>query len=203
MVKAAWILGVGMVLVVAAGGCRDGERLGPPLVVKAQDEAAHRRLTHYWVKQIRALGEDGDWLVVRGYKDADHFIVMMTNTPLSHAALLDVEGDAVIESLRHGVEVNSLEHFLDHAHRVLLIRPMWWRPDRGRAAVAEAYALVGAPYDFAGLVGLSSAARFYCSELAFHVYRAYQRPQDHIPKVIEPGQMYLWGDVIWDSRPRD
>ena len=39
--------------------------------------------------------------------------------------------------------------------------------------------------------------------LAIFIYKRYQNASDQIPKIIEPGQMYLWGQVLYDSRPRN
>ena len=196
------------VLIVVAAlavtlGCSQSEPLGARVVVEPPAAAEMEAQNSAWLAELEARGRPGYWLVIRGYKEADHFIVAMTNTPLSHAAVLDMERGVVIESMSPGVIETSLSEFLTHAHRVLLIEPMWWTPERGAAAVEEARELVGSKYDFTGLIGLSDDERFYCSELAFHVYSAYQSDRDHVPKVIEPGQMYLWGQVLWDSRPRD
>ena len=177
--------------------------MGARLRVEPPADGIKEVQTSEWLQKIEELGKPGYWLVIRGYKEADHLIVAMTNTPLSHAAVLDSEQGIVIESMSPGVIETSLADFLDHAHRVLLIEPMWWTPETGLAATQKAHDLVGSKYDFTGLIGLSDDERFYCSELAFHVYQPYQLEEDHIPKVIEPGQMYLWGKVLWDSRPRD
>ena len=66
------------------------------------------------------VGRQGDWLVIRGYKKADDFIVAATQMLLSHAAVLDLENLQVIESIASGVKTAELDYFIDHAHRVLL-----------------------------------------------------------------------------------
>lgn len=118
-------------------------------------------------------------------------------------AVLDAERGQVIEAKAEGVLITPLEKFVNESHRVILIRPKWWTKERGIKATQEAIKLKGSGYDFSGLIGVSSERRFYCSELVFHIYRAAQTPRDHIPLVIEPGQAYLWGQVLWDSGTRD
>jgi hypothetical protein len=53
------------------------------------------------------------------------------------------------------------------------------------------------------LIGLNDEEAFYCSELSMEAYRSNFTDYDHIPKVIEPGQMYLWGEILFDSGTRD
>ena len=159
--------------------------------------------TGEFLATIHELARDGDWLVSRGYHRTDDMVVAFTNIPLSHAAVYDATRDSVIEVDSSGVHSTRLEKFLRKSHRVILIRPRWWSEERGRVAVERARALLKKRYDFAGAIGLNDPKRFYCSELAFHVYKKWQTPDDHIPRVIEPGQMYLWGRVLWDSLPRN
>ena len=168
----------------------------PPAEIRAAQ-------TEKWLQDIRAIAKPGHWLVIRGYKDSDNFIVMHTNIPLSHVAVYDPENDQVIEAILKGVVTHTLEYFVNHSHRVLIIEPKWWTATQGEAAVVEARELIGRSYDVTGLVGIDSDKNFYCSELAFHLYREQHSDHEHIPRVIEPGQMYLWGKILWDSGTRD
>lgn len=190
-------------LVAGCGGSSSRQYYGARPVVKPPPPEIRTEQTKAWLAKVRELGKPGHWLVIRGYKDGDNFVVMATNTPLSHAALLDIERDRVIESLADGVVRNTLEHFVDHAHRLLIIQPKWWTEERGKAAAVEADTLVGKKYDWTGAIGLSDEDRFFCSELAVHVYRAHQTEKDHLPKVLLPSHMYLWGNIVWDSGERD
>ena len=183
--------------------CTRKEPLGPRLQVVPPPEALRDEQTSEWITRIREVARPGYWLVIRGYNSTDNLIVTWTNIPLSHAALFDPEKDQVIEAHAKGVLKTPLETFVKNSHRLLVIKPLWWSDERGVQAVEEARTFVGNKYDFFGIVGLSVEDRFYCSELAFYVYRDYHVPEDHIPRVIEPGQMYLWGEVVWDSRTRD
>ena len=96
-----------------------------------------------------------------------------------------------------------LEDFVNKSHRLLIIRPKWWSEDNGQSAIALAHLWVGQKYDFSGLLGLNDNARFYCSELAMQVYHQRFSEDEGIPRVIEPGHMYLWGSVLWDSGTRN
>lgn len=180
-----------------------GRQFTPRLEVSPLSDAEQNAQTTTWLDAIRTQGRPGDWLVVRGYKGTDNFIVSVTGIPLSHAAILDPERDLVIESQTPGVIETPLQDFLNHSHRVLLIRPRWWSDTVGPASLQKARDLVGHSYDFTGLVGLDDEERFYCTELAFHIYKDQQVPRDRLPLVIEPGQMYLWGTILWDSGERD
>ena len=185
-------------LALGVGAC-SGTRIHvdrPPDEVRTPQTAT-------WVAAIKAQGQPGDWLVIRGYKAADDLVVAATNMPLSHAAMLDLERDEVIESVAQGVKVAKLHDFVDHAHRVLLIRPRWSEGDRGKGAIERARGAVGKGYDFSGLVGLSAKDRYYCSELCMFAWAPHQVERDRVPRIIEPGQMYLWGRVLYDSGTRD
>ncbi len=176
---------------------------GPRILVKPPAEPLWSKQTQAWYAELRKQAQNGDWLVIRGYKQGDHGVVAATNIPLSHVALLDLDQKLVIESNAKGVHKTPLRDFVHHAHRVLLIRPRWWTEKRGVEALQIGHSLVGKSYDWGGLIGVGSKDSYYCSELAVHVYHKHVTPQEHLPRVIEPGQMFLWGKVLWDSRPRN
>ncbi|MBN2493378.1 MAG: hypothetical protein JXR96_02205 [Deltaproteobacteria bacterium] len=173
-----------------------------PPVVRPPDKEVFEAQSEIILNAVRELGANGDWLITRGYHVTDHLVTTATGTPISHAAVLDWDRDEVIESESSGVHTTSLKRFIGKSHRVLLVRPVWSIGGRGDEALARARAVIGKPYDFAGLVGVQDSDRFYCSELAMYAYKPWQRKQDRIPLVIEPGQMYLWGQILFDSRPR-
>lgn len=171
-------------------------------VVKPPDEEVRSEQTNAILKSVLAHAEPGDWLVSRGYKASDHLVAMATNTPLSHAALLDLERGTVIEADAHGIHATPIRDFIHHAHRVLLLRPLWANAQSRPVAVATARALLGKEYDFLGTIGLNDPQKFYCSELTVYAYRQFHTENDKLPVVVEPGQLYLWGSVLYDSRPR-
>jgi len=173
------------------------ERLHPPLPDLRLEQ--DRRFT----EKILALGKNGDWLVTRGYKVADDLVALAPKIPLSHAAVLDRDRAQVIEAEGKGVHATPLSEFVHKSHRLILIRPVWSDEQSSQHGIEIARRLIGQKYDFLGTVGINSATRFYCSELAVFIYRKYHRKSDRIPRVIEPGQMYLWGEILYDSRSRN
>ncbi len=186
-----------IVSLLACHGCLAPKPVHPP----AADLRA--RQTDAMLEKVIQLGRNGDWLVIRGYHSTDQLVAAATRTPLSHVAVLDMEKRQVIEAEGKGVHTTPLRAFVDKAHRLLLIRPIWaQKPGAGQEAVAVARKLVGMPYDFLGTVGLDHPHSYYCSELAVKVYKNFITEDDKLPNVMEPGQMYLWGTILYDSRPR-
>lgn len=153
------------------------------------------------VRQVRALGRDGDWLVIRGYHLSDHFVASVTNAPFSHAAVLDLARDEVIEAEAKGVHVTPLADFVAKSHRLMLVRPMWGDTAGASAALAKARGWVGREYDFLGLIGVNVPERFYCTELTLEAYRHLIPPGERIPRPIEPAKLHYWGRVLYDTGP--
>lgn len=171
-------------------------------LIEPPPESARKAQNQAFMIRIRKTARDGDWLVTRGYKFGDDFVVHATQTPISHVGIYDAKEAEVIEAEGKGVHATPLYDFIDKSHRILVIRPRWAVGDRGRRAVENARALIGKDYDFSGTLGFNHPDHYYCSELAVHVYEAWHRDEDRIPHVIEPGQLYLWGRVLYDSLPR-
>ncbi len=114
-----------------------------------------------------------------------------------------MDRDEVVEAIGAGVQILSLKERLHESHHVMVMRPRWWQEDRAATAIKEARARVGGSYDFLGTVGVGASERFYCSELALHIYRPFFTGDERFPGVLEPGHMYLWGAIVFDSRPRN
>ena len=107
-------------LALALGGC------AAVRVVETTPTPGERATTDRdTVARVRALGRDGDWLVIRGYHLTDHFVATVTNNPFSHAAVLDIERDRVIEAESKGIHFTLLADFVAKSHRLMLIRPVW------------------------------------------------------------------------------
>lgn len=148
---------------------------------------------------ITKLAKHGDWLAVRGTHETDNLVSTLTNMPLSHAAILDLERGEVIEAEGIGIHTTSIADFIAKSKRFLIIRPIWATGDKAaNTAVIRARELVGKKYDYFGLVGINMKDRFYCTELVVSVYEPVKNP---IPLVIAPGQLYHWGTIIYDSGP--
>ena len=180
-------------LLLLAGACSRPIVVHPPA-----DQAARSALM---LAAVQRLGAPGDWLVIRGYHATDDLVSAVTDAPFSHAAVLDPERGQVIEAEGKGLHITPLADFTRKAQRLMLVRPMW-ASDAAvqQAAVEKARSLVGAKYDFAGLVGLNVPDRYYCSELAVAAYGTrVDRRRDHVPPVIPPDQLPYWGTILWDS----
>ena len=178
------------------------QRNAVPTVVVPPPEPLRTEQTELWLSKVREVARPGDWLVMRGYHEADHLVASATNQPFSHVAVLDPARDQVVEAIGSGVQTLGLRERLHTSHHVMVMRPRWWRADRAEAAIGRARAQVGGSYDFLGTVGLGASERFYCSELAVHIYRPYFEGDEGLTGVLEPGHMYLWGAILYDSRTR-
>ena len=170
--------------------------------VRRRTGPAYAGETASWMRAVRALGGDGMWLVVRGYHPGDDAIAIASNSPLSHAAVLDVGRAQVIEAIGQGVVASPLEDFLENSHRVQIIRPEGWTAERGAAAVAKARGVIGKKYDLTGIVGAPSSERFYCSELALWSV-GYQVDRKGPMRVVHPRHMDRYGRLLFDSQERD
>lgn len=186
---------IGLALLAAAlSGCavsRFAEHSPPPDARAERDSETLAR--------VRTLGRDGDWLVIRGYHLSDNLVATITNAPFSHAAVLDLDRDKVIEAESRGVHQSTLAEFVAKSHRLMLIRPVWSTAESAPVALAKARAWVGRPYDFLGLIGVNIPDQYYCSELTLEAYRPFIRAGDVIPRPVEPGKLHYWGRVLYDS----
>lgn len=187
----AWLLALAT---LASCGGADG------LVRKTGPE--YESETRSWLESVRVLSGHGYWLVTRGYHRGDDAVAMATNQRWSHASIVDLENLEVIEAVGQGVIQTPLFRFLREAHRVRIIRPKGWTPDKGREAVARARSKVGSSYDFLGVVGAPSDQRFYCSELAAWSM-GLEVDRKGASHVLHPASMHELGDLLWEAGPRD
>lgn len=176
--------------------------LARPLVKKT-DDARHRAQNKIIERQVIQKARTGDWLVTRGYHATDNLVANATGIPISHVAVFNAEKRQVIEAKGTGVQLTGLPGFVDKSYRLLIIRPRWQNDKNGPLAWKKALKLVGRDYDFLGTIGFNYPKRFYCSELAVSIYKPWFNGKEKFPKVIKPGEMYLYGRVLYDSLPRD
>jgi hypothetical protein len=83
------------------------------------------------------------------------------------------EGRLVVEALRSGVEMNSLEHFLNIDSIGVLRKPDQSREGRANTII-QALRQVGKPYDFN--FDVESKGRVYCSKLVYLSYSGIDWP---------------------------
>lgn len=183
----------GLAAVLHLTGCAVTAVVSPP-----PTEVRLTRQTEI-LETLNRLGRNGDWLVIRGYHVTDNAVSVLTNTPWSHAAVLDMDNQQVIEAESRGVHTSTLSAFIAKSHRLLLIRPKWATDKSSFQALVGARALVGKGYDFLGLAGVNVPDRFYCSELAVAVYKSYIPDDEHIPRPVTPAQLHHWGRILYDS----
>ncbi|MCM2358677.1 MAG: Poxvirus G6, partial [Geobacteraceae bacterium] len=110
------------------------------------------------------------------------------------------EGRGVVEALRSGVEMNSLEHFLNIDSIGVLRKAGLSREERARTVI-QALRQVGKPYDFN--FDVESKGRVYCSKLVYLSYsgvdwptrkslgRTTFTPDDVAAKAIRDGALQL------------
>lgn len=176
--------------------------LARPLVKKT-DDARHRAENKVIERQVIQKARTGDWLVTRGYHATDNLVANVTGIPISHVVVFNAEKRQVIEAEGTGVHLTDLQSFVDKSYRLLIIRPRWQDDENGPLAWKKALKLVGKNYDFLGTIGFNYPKRFYCSELAVSIYKPWFNGKEKFPRVIKPGEMYLYGRVLYDSLPRD
>ena len=152
---------------------------------------------------LKNVLQHGDWLVTRGVHGADNFVATVTRMPFSHASIYDAEHDGVIEAEGVGVHRTPLEEFITKSQRILVIRPMWATGENMHGAVQRARNWIGKGYNFTGLAGLGTPDRYYCSQLCIEAYRPFitENPDNPIPLIVPPGNMYFWGRILYDSGP--
>jgi len=170
----------------------------PPLPQRGESTELE---TAEWVSGIVAHAQDGDWIAIRGYHSADHLIASTTLKPFSHAAILDITNEEVIEAVAPIVRVVPLQSFIEATHRFEVLRPNGATIERGKSAVTKARQKIGTSYDFLGTIGLPSQKRAYCSELcawAWDIEVDRKGPQ----KVLHPADMSRHGTTIFAAGPR-
>ena len=172
-------------------------------VVKKPSGDVHQKQNQDIYQNVINLAQSGDWLVTRGYHASDNFVANATGVPLSHVAIFDKEKSLVIEADNSGVHTTPIIDFIDKSYRVLIIKPRWQNNSNTQQALDNAYKLVGKDYDFLGTIGINLKDKYYCSELAVHIYKEWRSPKEKLPTVIKPSELYLFGKILYDSLPRD
>ncbi len=176
--------------------------LARPVIVKTDDES-HTRQSLEIEQSVLQTAKTGDWLVIRGYRATDNLVSYATGLPISHAGIYDAESRQIIEAEAQGVHISTLQEFVDKSYRLLIIRPRWRSNENAGLAWNNARRLVGSDYDLLGTLGFNYPSKYYCSELAVSVYKQWYSGKEKFPKIIKPGELYLYGEILYDSLPRD
>ena len=172
-------------------------------VVEKNDPETHARQNADIEQKVIEIAKTGDWLVTRGYHATDNLVTNATGSPISHVAVYNSQTHQVVEAEGKGVHLSDLKEYVDKSYRLLIIRPRWRTEANAEMAWDNAFKLVGKNYDFLGTIGFNFPNSYYCSELAINVYSDWYSGNEKFPAVIKPGELYLYGSVLYDSLPRD
>ncbi len=171
--------------------------------VKVVDIENHKKQNQVIVKRVLEVGKTGDWLVTRGYHATDDLVANATGIPISHVGVFNRELLKVVEAEGKGVHLTNLDGFVNKSYRLIIIRPRWRTEKNSREVWLNAEKMIGKNYDFLGTIGFNYPEMYYCSELAVSVYSNWFGKNVKFPTVIKPGELYLYGVILYDSLPRD
>lgn len=185
------------VLLLAATGCHS------MMVSRPASKSVDAAYTRAWVAQLQREGQSGDIILARGYALVSDLIDAGTDgEDISHAVVYDAKRGTIIEAVAEGVHEVPLTQFVDRVHQVILVRPAGLTRLERSAALDRARAMIGREYDYAGLLGFDDPDTFYCSELITYAIRAAERGLE-VETVVIPSHLVRYGEVIFDSGPRD
>lgn len=183
------------VLAVILPGCAAGSLV----VEKPADEATNQAVTAMWARDVRRSAQTGDWILSRSYSVTGDFIAGVTRgESLSHASIYDAERGTIIEALQPVVREVPLENLLARNHVVIVVRPAGLTQEQRLASVERARSVVGAAFDFTGMLGAGSEDRFYCSELVLWASEL----EGTAGAVVTPSELVHHGEVVYYSGQR-
>ena len=184
------------VALAGAAGCSHSLMVERPKEKKL-DEAYSELFTEESMRNV----QDGDIVLRRGYAVLSDVITFVTIGPkVSHAGIYDATSGTIIEAVDGGVTERTVPSYVGGSHRVVIVRPRLSAVEK-RAAVVQARASIGTPFDYTGFIGLDNPERFYCSELVVWAYRAKERGFDG-GSLVAPGELATFGDIVYDSGDR-
>lgn len=143
------------------------------------------------------FGHTGLWLGTESELEAlgvweDARIRRMKPEALARLRRMTRDGQAVEEALRHGVVLNTVEHFLN-VDELVVLRPRMndetGRREETREALVSALTHLGKAYDFG--FDVHARRRLVCSALVFH---SYTQPEFRWPKVRTLGRYSISPD---------
>ena len=185
--------------VLAASGCWHGSLYAS----RPKDRLVDDAINKLWADEIRRVARDGDWILSRSYSAVGDAIVLATSgEELSHAAILDPEHDAVIEAVTEGVRAVPIGDFMRRNRYAMVVRPSRMNAVDRRGALGRARSVIGAGFDYRGMLGLDDTSAFYCSELVYWASRIAAWDPDP-PTVVTPAELLRYGQVVYFSGRRD
>jgi uncharacterized protein YycO len=167
--------------------------------VRPTDVRLDRAVDSAWTRDIQRVARSGDWILSRSYSATGDLIVASTiGESFSHASIYDAERGTIIEAISPVVREVPLASLVARNRYVLVVRPAGLSEEARLASVARARAVVGAPFDYGGVVGFDTRDRYYCSELVAWAARV---RFDEI--VLSPADLVDYGEVVYWSGSRD
>lgn len=142
---------------------RESVRAGDILLEKTPFRLTDKLIPGYWGHAAVWIGTEPE---LKELGIWDHPVVAPYHDEIR-------QGRLVVEALRSGVEMNSLEHFLNIDSIGILRKPGLDREERARTIV-QALRQVGKPYDFN--FDVESKGRVYCSKLVYLCYSGIEWP---------------------------
>jgi uncharacterized protein YycO len=185
------------VLVLAASAC------GRSVVAKKPESRdVNEAVTDMWEREIRAVAQDGDWILMRSYAMAGDVITLFTSgEDISHSAMYDARTGTIIEGVSPTVRESKLRDVIQHKRHIIVVRPRGLSKAQRRESVLRARSKIGAKYDWGGLVGVDTPEKFYCSELLYWASRI--GPRHTRPLIVSPAKLIEYGEVVYWSGRRD
>jgi hypothetical protein len=142
---------------------RDTLRAGDILLEKTPFRLTDKLIPGYWGHAAVWIGSEPE---LRELGLWDHPLVVRHREEVR-------SGRGVVEALRSGVEMNTLEHFLNIDSIGILRKPGLTREERAHT-ILQALRQVGKPYDFN--FDVESKERVYCSKLVYLSYSGIDWP---------------------------
>jgi uncharacterized protein YycO len=186
---------------VGLGGCVTNWK--SVTVHRPVDQEIDQTVTQMWADEVRAVAQDGDWILSRSYYFVGDVISTLTSgEDLSHASIYSAKTGTVIEAVTPVVREIPLEQLIQRNHYIIVVRPNKLTAAERSASVARARGKVGVKFDTRGMFGFDNPDTFYCSELVYwaaDVGRRFGESQT----VITPPEMMSYGQVVYWSGQRD
>jgi hypothetical protein len=188
-----------LVLALATlGGCYHGSLFAE----RPKDPQVDGAITRMWAAEIRKTAHDGDWILTRSLTpEGDAIATISGGEEFSHASIVDVTHDTIIEATTPAVQETSIEELLVRNWYAVVVHPAGQTDAEGRAALARARAQIGAGFDGWGFVGLQESDKWYCSELVW--WASGFQARFGMPVVILPRDLMKYGEVVYYSGRRD
>ncbi len=182
-------------LVVIANLLTGSLRYSPSLLLQREPREVDDMLSLTLASELAQVAQTGDWLLAGTYTLLGDMIFVLDGggRRLGHAAIYDGASKTVIEAVPPRVQEVSLLEFAKRNANVTVVRPRGISREHLREAIGRARSMIGAPFDYLGILGLEYPTRFFCTEL---IQKAYSLPG---PRMVWPRALLERGDVRYSK----